>query len=191
MSLGKLKRPDHANEDFYRLDLGNLSLAQDADGRSRTVANILPIRPTEFTIVFLSVPATMEKTKLRNIGRAMLMASVIGLSAGACTTQVGGDRQSARSARQDPQQQQDYEKALAARSAAAATRYIRKYPSSSTSATLLNQLPAGVLSGISRAAVNGLSADVKQRLSGRVKGRFGLATLVHEDNNRGRPGYGG
>ena len=129
----------------------------------------------------------MEKAKLRNIGRAMLMASVIGLSTGACTTQVGGDRQGAR---QDTQQQ-DYNNAVAARSASAATRYLRKYPTSSTSATLLNQLPAGVLSGVSRSAVNGLSADVKRRLSGRVKSQFGLSTVAREDIGGSRPGYDG
>ena len=119
----------------------------------------------------------------------MLMASVIGLSTGACTTQVGGDRQGA-GARQDTQQQ-DYNNAVAARSAGAATRYLRKYPTSSTSATLLNQLPAGVLSGVSRSAVNGLSADVKRRLSGRVKSQFGLSTVVREDIGGNRPGYNG
>ena len=61
------------------------------------------------------------------------------------------------------------------------------------SASLLDQMSSGVLSGVPRSAVMGLSDSVKQRLALRVRGQFGDFSPRPNASiaAAGRPGYGG
>lgn len=126
----------------------------------------------------------MSGSKLRNLGRAVLMGTAVGLSAGACTLPAGSERPPTL---QTSRLEQDYAEALATRSPALVTRFIRTYSSSSRSATLLNQMPASVLAQIPRSAVANLDDRVKRRLSARVRGQFGI-TLTGSPGGSGSGG---
>src|SRR5262245_28730290 len=101
------------------------------------------------------------KSNIRNLGRAILVGSVAGLTLEACQIPAGGYQPVFV---QSAQQKQEYNEALTTRSPRLVTNYIRNYPTSSDSATLLNQMPSSVLAQIPRSAVTNLSDGVKRRL---------------------------
>jgi hypothetical protein len=127
------------------------------------------------------------RSNLRNLGRAVLMGTAVGLSAGGCTIPFSGIKPLAL---QTSQIDEDYSEALAARSPSLVTTFIRNYRSSPRSATLLNQMPSSVLAGIPRSAVMSLDNDVKQRLSARVRAHFRVAA-ARRDLGGGGFGYNG
>src|SRR5262245_61889579 len=127
-------------------------------------------------------------SNIRNLGRAILVGSIAGLSLGAC--QSTGGHALAFTTQSTPRDQA-YNEALATRSPPLVTKFIRNHPSSVDSATLLNQMPSNVLSQIPRSAVASLDDGVKQRLSGRVRGQFGISLAASQARFARGGGYGG
>ena len=127
-------------------------------------------------------------SNLRSAGRSILLGSLISLSVAACTTTVGGDRQTAQEA---SQQKQDFNEALSSRSPTLVTQFIRTHKTSTDSAKLLNQMPAPVLAQVPRSAVLGLSDNVKLQLTKRVRGQFAISAAKEPSRDSQAFGYGG
>lgn len=126
---------------------------------------------------------------LRNVGRAILMGSAIGVGVAGCTLpQVG----TAPTEQQSTQRDLDYNQALTTRDPARVTKFVETYGSSSQAARLLNQMPAEVLANVPRTAVLGLSEGTKRQLTPRVRGQFNIPMDTGGSSNSGTSsgGYG-
>lgn len=128
------------------------------------------------------------KSNIRNLGRAILVGSVAGLSLGSCQVPAGSMRPPVF---QSTQRTQAYNEALTTRSPRLVTDFVRTYRGSADSATLLNQMPNNVLAQIPRSAVAGLDGSVKQRLTPRVRGQFGISLAPTQTTRDTGGGYSG
>jgi hypothetical protein len=131
-----------------------------------------------------------DASKLRIVGRAILLGSLIGVGTVGCTVPEGGQ---ALTEQQRSQRDIAYNQALMSRDPAQVTQFLQAYGGSSQAARLLNQMPPEVLDGVPRTAVVGLPNSVKQQLTPRVRGQFGIALASDDGGSAGSTsvGYGG
>ena len=117
-----------------------------------------------------------KASKLASAGRALLLGATFaaaGLSACATVT---------------PEQQAAFDQAAASARPQDINTFLRTYPNSELSASILNNLSSAQLSRVSPSAVAGLSPEIKQKLSADVRRQFGLRGEQKKDADGGGRG---